>query len=86
MGATPEHSHERTATMLVRPTSTFNSTLKEVPNGVVLSPSDILRDDNPHVKARPDHFEEITPSFHGRNGLTSEVEQATAKPGEKRNR
>lgn len=67
---------------LVRPISTFNSTLKDHPNGVVLATSDILRDDNPHVKARPDMFEPVRVTF----GESDGVEEATAKPGQKRNR
>lgn len=70
--------------MLVRPTQVFVSTLPDVPQGVVLSPSDVLRDTNPHVKARPDMFVEVTETFRGRDGTG--VEAATARPGEKRNR
>ena len=65
---------------LVRPKSSFNSTLKDNPNGVVLSTSDILRDDNPHVKARPDAFEPVRATF----GEPAGVEEATKRPGEKR--
>lgn len=67
---------------LVRPKSAFNSTLKDNPNGVVLTPGDILRDDNPHVRARPDAFEPVRATFGAPDG----VEEATSRPGEKRNR
>lgn len=68
--------------MLVRPKQAFNSTTKDNTNGVVLAPSDILRDDNPHVKARPDMFEEVRETIDRRD----DVEEATARPGQKRNR
>ena len=67
---------------LVRPIQSFVSTLDDLPQGVVLGPSDVLRDDNPHVKARPDMFVEVRETFQGRTG----VEQATATPGQKRTR
>ncbi len=67
---------------LVRPKASFNSTLKDDRNGVVLSPSDILRDDNPHVRARPDAFEPVQATFGEPDG----VEEATARPGQKRSR
>jgi hypothetical protein len=70
--------------MLVRPKEAFMSTLPDIPNGVTLTPSDTLRDDNPHVKARPDMFEEVTETFRGAWGTG--VEAATARPGEKRSR
>jgi hypothetical protein len=69
--------------MLVRPREAFNSTLPAIPGGVVLSPSDILRDDNPHVKANPTMFVEVTETFRGEGGLADVIE-ATARPGEKR--
>ena len=68
--------------MLVRPIHAFNSTLPGVPGGVILSPADVLRDDNPHVKARPELFEEVRVTFHGTVG----IEEATSRPGEKRAR
>lgn len=70
--------------MLVRPKEAFTSTLPEIPTGVILSPSDTLRDDNPHVKARPEMFVEVTETFRGADGTG--VEAATARPGEKRAR
>lgn len=69
--------------MLVRPIEPFNSVLPEVPDGIILTPNDVLRDDNPHVKSHPDMFTEVAESFRGTRGL---VEEATAKPGQKRNR
>lgn len=69
--------------MLVRPKEAFNSTLKDNLNGVVLTPSDILRDDNPHVRARPDMFEEVRETVDRR---ADDVEEATSRPGQKRNR
>lgn len=71
---------------LVRPKEPFNSVLKEIPGGVVLSTNDILRDDNPHVTAHPDMFVEVVETFRGAAGLADGVEEATKRPGEKRNR
>ena len=68
--------------MLLRPKQTFNSTLADDPRGVVLGPADILHDNNPHVKARPDMFEEVRATF----GVADGVEEATARPGKKRAR
>lgn len=70
--------------MLVRPVEAFVSTLPELPQGVLLGPADILRDDNPHVKANPDKFVEVRETFRGVQGLA--VEEATARPGERRAR
>ena len=70
--------------MLVRPKEAFTSTLAEIPHGVVLGPGDTLRDDNPHVRARPEMFTPVTETFRGADGTG--VEAATARPGEKRNR
>jgi len=66
--------------MYVRPKTAFNSTLKDLVNGVILTPADVLRDNNPHVKARPDMFEPI------RATVGDDIEEATSRPGEKRNR
>jgi hypothetical protein len=71
--------------MLVRPIHPFNSVLPEIPGGIILEPSDILRDTNPHVLAHPDMFVEVEETFRGPHGL-NDVEEATAKPGQKRNR
>lgn len=68
---------------LVRPIHPFVSTLPDLTMGITLTPADVLRDDNPHVKARPDMFVEVRETFHGRSGG---VEDATARPGEKRTR
>ena len=67
-----------------RPISVFNSILKEVPGGIILTPSDTLSDTNPHVKAHPEMFEDVAVTFRGVHG--TDVEEATARPGEKRNR
>ena len=69
--------------MLVRPIHTFNSVTEENPDGVVLSPSDILRDTNPHVKLRPDLFEEVVATVRD---AFDDTEDATARPGGRRNR
>jgi hypothetical protein len=66
--------------MLVRPVSVFNSSIRQGDNGTVLTPSDVLSDQNPHVKAHPELFEpvrETIPPY-------CEIEEATANPGEKR--
>lgn len=63
--------------MLVRPKQAFisNATGRDV----VLGPSDILGEDNIHVRTHPELFERLRPTnFDG-------VEQATASPGERRN-
>jgi hypothetical protein len=67
-----------------KPKTAFVSTLADLTDGVVLSPQDTLRDDNPHVLARPDMFEEADATFRGRYG--NEMEEATARPGDRRNR
>ena len=65
------------------PREPFVSTLPGHPP-VTLGPSDRLRDDNPHVLARPDFFVDVEPNFRGIYG--NEVEEATARPGELRNK
>lgn len=67
--------------MLVRPKSAFISTAGD-PNGYTLERTDILRDDNIHVKAYPDMFEPVAVTLED-DGFTR-AEQATAAPGEKR--
>jgi hypothetical protein len=64
--------------MLVRPIQAFASSI----NGTVISPADVLRDTNAHVKAQPDMFEPVTPT---RFGDGTDVEEASARPGERRN-
>lgn len=66
--------------MLVRPTTSFLSTLPELPGGIVLGPLDILQDTNPHVRARPEMFEEVRTTIDD----PADTEVATARPGEKR--
>lgn len=63
--------------MLMRPTSAFVSEILGYP--VVLGPTDILEDTDPHVRAYPTCFVEVTANRAGT------VEQATAAPGERRN-
>lgn len=69
--------------MLVRAKSAFYSTATDA-GGVLISPADTLREDNPHVKAYPDLFEPVTDTID--RGGAGGVEQATARPGDKRNR
>lgn len=59
---------------LVHPKTPFVST-----GGVVLTRADIVDDTNPHVKAHPHLFEPIRATIGG------DLEQATARPGEKSN-
>ena len=67
--------------MLVRPTTSFVSTA--IGRDIILGPADVLADDDPHVKAYPEMF---TPVRVTVRGGTTHVEEATARPGEKRNR
>lgn len=64
--------------MLVHPRSTFISSLD---GRTVLDPSIRLSDTNPHVRHAPLEFEPVgpTPGF-------GDVEETTARPGERRNR
>jgi hypothetical protein len=50
----------------------------------VISTGDLIDDSDPVVKDYPRHFEDVETYVSGRDG--SQVEQATAEPGEKRNR
>ena len=68
--------------MLVRPITTFDSSIPGFERGVVLSPSDIMHDTNPHVRARPELFEEVVATT--RHESDPDFEQATANPGERR--
>lgn len=67
---------------LVRPVQAFNSVIDGGhPNGIILGPSDILRDDNPHVLAHPELFEPVRTTY---GADLDQPETATARPGEKR--
>lgn len=71
---------------LVRPIQAFYSDACSE-HGTTLSPTDILEDTDPHVKARPFMFEPVVPTVRGTitNVEGAEVvEQATAAPGESR--
>ncbi len=61
--------------MLMRPKDTFVSIVDG--QEAILTRADLLDSQNPHVKARPDLFEEARATFG--------IEQATANPGEGRN-
>lgn len=67
--------------MLVRPTSSFVSTA--CGRDIILGPADVLEDDDPHVKAYPGNF---TPLRVTVRGGSTHIEEATARPGERRNR
>ena len=69
--------------MLVRAKEAFYSTVGN-PAGTLITPADVLRDDNAHVKAYPDRFAPIEDD--GRANDVTGVETATARPGEKRAR
>jgi hypothetical protein len=60
--------------VLVRPKEPFISTAL-IPAGEMLSPSDILEDDHPHVRANRALFVPVRAT----------IETATARPGEHRN-
>lgn len=70
--------------MFVRPKQGFVSSLPGFPD-VVIEMKDILTDTNPHVRARPDMFEPIRATIGDGPGGTF-VEEATARPGERRAR
>lgn len=67
--------------MLVRPTSAFVSTA--CGHDVVLGPADVLEDNDPHVRAYPDMFTPVRATVRG--GSTN-IEEATSRPGERRQR
>lgn len=66
--------------MLVRPIEPFISTaFPEQPT--TLGPRDLLDSDDPHVAAHREMFVEVVATVRG---LATNVEQATAAPGETR--